>query len=240
VSSIVANLVTVLLNRRPTVLDGRAFAPDADRLLVLRAAKPTWGVYVEAMDGAFSAEGITAGSVTLVADGVGSVGRIAALPERELRVGDRDRNGVPDAAFVFARADLRALFDAVVGRRSVDAFVEGELADGEHFRAPVRIDVVGDGPPGKPDPTRVSPNPLNPSGVLWFNVLREGPVTVSLFDARGRMVRRVVEGKRYGAGRHAVPIGDGAPGGARLASGVYFFSVRTVGSVETGRFVVLK
>jgi hypothetical protein len=240
VSSIVANLVTVLLNRRPTVLDARAFAPDADRLLILRAAKPTWGVSVEAMDDAFSAEDITAGSVTLEADGVGSIGRIHALADRALRVGDRDRNGVPDAAFVFAREDLRALFDAVIGRRAVDAIVEGALTDGKHFRAPVRIDVVGDGPPGKPERPHVSPNPLNPSGVLWFDVLREGPVTVSLFDARGRMVQRVVEAKRYGVGRHAVPIGDGAPGGARLASGVYFFSVRTVGLVETGRFVVLK
>ena len=176
----------------------------------------------------------------MTADGVGSIGRIAAVADRGLRVGDKDRNGMPDASFAFARSDVRALFDAVVGRRAVDAAVEGALTNGKRFHAPIRIDVVGQGPPGKPGPARVSPNPLNPAGMLWFSVAREGPVTVSLFDAGGRLVRRLTQGQWFIAGRHALAVGEGARGGTRFASGVYFFSVRTVDGVETGRFVVLK
>lgn len=66
------------------------------------------------------------------------------------------------------------------------------------------------------DILRCSPNPLSGRGRVSFTLERAAPVTVSLYDGTGRVVRRLVNGERP-AGRHTVQFDA-----AGLTAGVYF------------------
>jgi hypothetical protein len=85
----------------------------------------------------------------------------------------------------------------------------------------------------------ITPNPLNPSGLLSFGTMRAGIVRVRLFDSGGRLVRTVLD-TALPAGPHEVPLEAKSAGGSPLASGVYFFRVEAPDDVMTGRFVVAK
>ena len=66
------------------------------------------------------------------------------------------------------------------------------------------------------------PNPFNPSTRVAFTLDRGGPASLHVFDARGRLVRTLVEAD-LAAGAHAVTWhGDDAQG-RPVASGVYFY-----------------
>jgi flagellar hook capping protein FlgD len=84
------------------------------------------------------------------------------------------------------------------------------------------------------------PNPLYAAGKIWFTIDRAEAVTVSVYDFRGRLVRRVVEGRLFTAGRHEVQIDGTDARGNRLPSGVYFFRIETKGGASTGRFMTLR
>jgi hypothetical protein len=86
---------------------------------------------------------------------------------------------------------------------------------------------------------RVSPNPLNPSGVLMFRTERPGPVDVRVFDVQGRLVRTIAI-PLASSGDHEVGIDGRDTWGNPMASGVYFYSLRTADGIARGRFAVLK
>ena len=52
----------------------------------------------------------------------------------------------------------------------------------------------------------VYPNPTNSATTVSFQLERAGPITVSLFDATGRLVRTVLRDKAYPAGPQQVPV----------------------------------
>lgn len=99
-------------------------------------------------------------------------------------------------------------------------------------------------PPGgdEPDVFDLSanyPNPFNPRTTIAYTLPASSRVTLSVFDARGRLVRVLVDGERA-AGRHeAVWTGRDAEGIAS-ASGVYFYRLETELGVRTRRMVLLK
>ncbi|MBU1676176.1 alpha amylase C-terminal domain-containing protein, partial [bacterium] len=65
------------------------------------------------------------------------------------------------------------------------------------------------------------PNPFNPRVTIAFEMLRSGPVRVSIHDVSGRRVRTLVAGD-FGAGVRRI-VWDGADdAGGDVASGVYF------------------
>lgn len=71
-----------------------------------------------------------------------------------------------------------------------------------------------------------APNPMHEIATLTFTLPRPGRVVLTLYDARGATIRRVLAEERE-AGTHTVPLD-----GRDLASGVYFgrlaFEGRTV------------
>lgn len=75
-------------------------------------------------------------------------------------------------------------------------------------------------------PTRLLPNPFDRSATLYCETTRDGPLTVSLFDAQGRLLR-IVEDGSVGAGRHTVQIP-----GSDLPNGVYFIGIQTAETRE--------
>src|SRR5262249_28548527 len=65
------------------------------------------------------------------------------------------------------------------------------------------------------------PNPFTPSTSIRYEIAQSGPVTLSIYDLRGRKVRTLAKGQVEG-GAHAVSW-DGRDGAGReLPSGAYF------------------
>ena len=84
------------------------------------------------------------------------------------------------------------------------------------------------------------PNPFNPATRISFDLAQRENVKVSVYDVSGRLVNTLFEGE-LGIGPHSVPWDGTAKDGARVASGVYFYVLRTAtGEVARRRMVLLK
>lgn len=83
------------------------------------------------------------------------------------------------------------------------------------------------------------PNPFNPTTSIAFNLERSGPVKLQVFDARGRLVRTLVDEARQ-AGPHAVDW-DGRDGrGRTAAAGVYLYQLEAGGEKLQRKMTLLK
>jgi len=87
-----------------------------------------------------------------------------------------------------------------------------------------------------------SPNPFNPSTTIAFSVPESHAgvlVTLKVFDARGRVIRTLVEGARE-AGAFSV-FWDGADeAGRQVSSGVYFYCMKAGNFTKTRKMVLVK
>ena len=103
---------------------------------------------------------------------------------------------------------------------------------------------VGVKPPG-PGPRRYllhacHPNPFNPRTVIRYELPQRSPVTLRIFDNRGRLVTILRHGEEEGPGITDVPW-DGTDNTGRIvASGVYFYRLDASGFSATRRMVLLK
>jgi hypothetical protein len=97
---------------------------------------------------------------------------------------------------------------------------------------------------GIPDPSPlptteiegVAPNPLSGRGRLAFRIAQPGPVTVDLYDARGRKVRALVDHPNAPAGWFTTPIETDSS----LPAGLYLYRVRAADGERAGKFVVVR
>ena len=81
------------------------------------------------------------------------------------------------------------------------------------------------------------PNPFNPRTVLRFEITQDGPVSLKVYDAVGRVVRVLVD-EDLQAGPHEV-VWDGRDmGGRAAASGIYFARLVTPSSVQSRKMVL--
>lgn len=78
------------------------------------------------------------------------------------------------------------------------------------------------------------PNPFNPTTTIRYAVPRPARVTLRVFDVGGREVATLVDGEQA-AGVHEVRWNA-----AGLASGVYFYRLRSDGFTKTKKLVLLK
>jgi subtilisin family serine protease len=81
------------------------------------------------------------------------------------------------------------------------------------------------------------PNPFGANTTIGFSISEAGPVRLSLFDVRGRLVRTLIAAS-LPAGRHTALWDGRASDGRTLASGVYF-AVLERGGVRASRRIVL-
>lgn len=86
----------------------------------------------------------------------------------------------------------------------------------------------------------VSPNPMNPSATMRFTLSAPGSLRVRLFDARGRLVRTLVDEPMAAAGARTVAVGGVDGHGRSLSTGVYYYRIETDRASATGRITVLK
>jgi hypothetical protein len=188
---------------------------------------------------------------TVVLNGV-----VAAEASRS-RLGDGNHNGVPDWTFQFDRGDVGGVLPEGQG---VPVTVEGEIRDTAWFRGTDQIRVFQPplvGPAGGDrfqtngagvgveafTPVRygihpASPNPFRGATRIGFDLPEASGVRLQVLDARGRLVRTLVNGT-YPAGRHQ-GIWDGRDeDGEDASAGVYFCRLEAGGRTATVRAVLV-
>jgi hypothetical protein len=84
-----------------------------------------------------------------------------------------------------------------------------------------------------------SPNPFNPTTTIRYSLNERQWVTIQVFDVAGRLIRTLVDEERP-AGVQKVHWHGRNDNGARVASGVYFFSMRTKDFKDVRKGVLLK
>ena len=104
--------------------------------------------------------------------------------------------------------------------------------DAEHESSPTRL------PPPK---IRGSyPNPFNPSVTIEYELPRRMRISITIYDTAGRRVCSLVENETADAGRHSITW-DGSGGiGGRVASGVYFLSLRTPDGTSAKKIILIR
>ncbi|HEU4725663.1 MAG TPA: FlgD immunoglobulin-like domain containing protein, partial [Candidatus Eisenbacteria bacterium] len=177
-------------------------------------------------------------SIRLIAAN-GSDVAIEPVSRKRVVIGDSDRNGVADLGACFTREDLRRLLGGARGRGQGLATLEARVQSGRRVAGAVELNVIVTGPP-EGQASSVAPNPMNPEGTLSFTLRAPGPVDASLYDAAGRLVRRLASARPMPAGRGAIRIDGRDDRGRALASGIYFYRLRTTDGESRGRVVVAK
>jgi len=81
------------------------------------------------------------------------------------------------------------------------------------------------------------PNPFNPATRIRFDLARPGDVALAVYDARGRLIHKMLQ-PELGAGRQAL-VWNGVDGAGRpQPSGVYFYEIQSSGWRARGRMVL--
>ena len=83
------------------------------------------------------------------------------------------------------------------------------------------------------------PNPFNAATSIDFSLAHTARVNLSIFDISGQKVHTLVD-ETLGAGRHTVRWPGVGSNGQIVASGAYFYRLRTDRASETKRLILLK
>lgn len=154
---------------------------------------------------------------------------------------DINRNGIPDVGTCFARNDLKSLFASLPnGMTEVTVTVDGNLVSGANFEGTTKVRVVKLAFLREGSLASISPNPINPQARLTFVTTQPGVATAQVFDLTGRLVRTLMPQQDLGPGIHEVTLDGRNEQGNRLASGVYYYRVRSADGESKGTFVMLK
>ena len=100
---------------------------------------------------------------------------------------------------------------------------------------------------GKPNQNKLLqnyPNPFNPETWIPYQLSEDSPVSVSIYDASGKLVRKLSLGTQSAGfynSRERAAYWDGKNAlGERVASGIYFYQLTTPSFQQTRRLVILK
>jgi hypothetical protein len=224
---------TTLANVRDT-FPATVFYPR-DLNYIFPQILPTW-VWFESADATFMVRDAVLSSVSM-----GFNGATIRTNCKSGGGGDVNRNGTPDARACFARHDLRDLFAGLPnGKNDVTITLDGDLATGGAFHGSALVHVIKLGFLGAGALAAVSPNPLNPQAKLTFVTTQPGAALVQVFDINGRLVRTLMPEQSLAPGIHEILVDGRNEQGNRLASGIYYYRVRSNDGVTKGAFAVLK
>ena len=93
-----------------------------------------------------------------------------------------------------------------------------------------------------PDQYRLSqnyPNPFNPETNISFTLPKAGDITIKVYDIQGREVTTLVNAS-MNAGTHEVVWNGTNASGARVASGMYVYTLKTQDRVLSKKMVLMK
>jgi deoxyribonuclease-1 len=131
---------------------------------------------------------------------------------------------------------------------STRVVISSDDGDESVIQVPVSVEVGGcagvpgqdsDGPgAGQPQAAiclyQNQPNPFDQETTISFEINEPQPVDLAIYNIRGQMVRRILQGERLAAGRHQVLFT--ATG---LPSGVYYCRLATEGTTRTASMLFL-
>jgi hypothetical protein len=83
------------------------------------------------------------------------------------------------------------------------------------------------------------PNPFNPTTKISFLLSERAPVELSVYNLQGQLVRKLVDGVVNAGSRSVAWDGTDATGNP-VASGVYFYRLRSGKNVHTKKMILLK
>ena len=83
------------------------------------------------------------------------------------------------------------------------------------------------------------PNPFNPSTQISFSLPQAGAVTLSIYNVLGQTVRTLLD-KPMAAGTHTVSWEGTTDSGSRVASGVYFYRLKTGDQILQKKMILMK
>ena len=84
-----------------------------------------------------------------------------------------------------------------------------------------------------------SPNPFNPSTTISFDIVRCGLVELEVFNSLGRSVAVLFEGLAH-PGNYRIVWDGRNESGLKVASGMYFYRLRTDTAVQTRKMLLIK
>jgi flagellar hook assembly protein FlgD len=82
------------------------------------------------------------------------------------------------------------------------------------------------------------PNPLQKSTTINFTLAAPGAVSVTIYDSKGNVIRRLKSDCQAGQNRIIWNTLDNS--GAEVPSGEYFYEVRFGGEVQTRKMVIIR
>lgn len=83
------------------------------------------------------------------------------------------------------------------------------------------------------------PNPFNPSTVISFMLPSSMQVNLSIYDVSGRLISTLADGA-MSAGAHDIAWNGRGANGSQVASGIYFYRLRTDSEVLTRKMILLR
>ena len=84
-----------------------------------------------------------------------------------------------------------------------------------------------------------SPNPFNPTTTIKFELENKANTSVKVFNLKGELVQTLVDGE-LNAGQQSFLWNGKDTKGASVASGVYFYSVKSGAKTVTGKMLLVK
>jgi hypothetical protein len=94
------------------------------------------------------------------------------------------------------------------------------------------VSAVVNGPDVPEGRLTATPNPANPGTLLDYSLSHAGPARVEVYDARGRLVRTLID-KYHEAGDHQVMWRGRDQAGRPVSSGVYYARIELGGTTQT-------
>ncbi len=83
------------------------------------------------------------------------------------------------------------------------------------------------------------PNPFNPSTIIKFDIAREGPVSLFIYDTQGQLTKKLIE-EKYKAGQYSVEWDGKNLFGSPVPSGVYIYKLKTVHNSVSKKMTLLR
>ena len=98
-----------------------------------------------------------------------------------------------------------------------------------------------------PDQTQLLPNypnPFNPETWIPFELSQDSAVSVTIYNVAGTLIRSIsvgyLQAGSYVSQSRAIYWDGKTDTGERVASGTYFYTLKTVGYVSTQKMIILK
>ncbi len=129
---------------------------------------------------------------------------------------------------------------AMIGGANLSALQAAALSAKNHYRQATPVeDGGGVNLPSAYKLDQNRPNPFNPQTVISYSIPHTGQVNVSVFNVLGEKIATLVD-QLEGAGEHSIVWNSTDDEGKPVASGIYFYRLKTDDFAQTRKMILLK